>query len=206
MDDSTAVDFLREANPAFMDNAPPPTPHPSPKPRGRPRKTSDPGAPPQQPKQDTPGLDAAREAKRLKLLTKLKMYKRSRVFGPRVECIQVSDSDSLEIIETKYKLARDLMLGDASRAFVDTVFKNGLRMTENAVLTFMDLEIMRGTANEIQDNPYFDEELEEISIEVGTSCVPNPYVRLGAKVLLCINQVLEERMRAAKNKEISLDE
>lgn len=209
-EDVTALDFLKMADPANQIIAqqsapPPPTPTPSPKGRGRPRKNST-ETRQQETRQEDPGLDAYKEEIRLKLLRKIRRYLRSSVFGPRLQDVDVRDTDSYATLEERYKEIREKLSGDMNRRIVNALFAGGLGVAEKVAVQYFELEVLSGTAEELAEDPQFDDELEEIALEMERNFVPNPYVRLAAKVIYAVNQSVEMKIARNKERDIELEE
>lgn len=178
--------------------------------RGRPRKTAakeDSVLPDtKSPKETKKGAEprAATEA----VIKRVKAYKDSPVFKDRLAHVQVWDEMSLEEAQKAYKQCLQQLSHSFNRSMVKQIFCKTISLSETAMVHYLNVHHAKGISDELlseESMKNFNDELEELALELDNHYQPGPLVRLVGKVAVCVADSLESRLASSAQAEVPLE-
>lgn len=179
--------------------------------RGRPRKSSqEPKGEPRPTTEEEPA--APKKSSKVitdALLRKIRAYRNSRQFQGRLEHIQVRDDMTLLEAQQAYKECLQVLSHDFNRKFVKELFCKGLQGTEMVMVHYLNIHNVSGIADELLTDEEmmtsFEDELEELAIELDNYYQPGPLTRLVGKVAISVTEVLKRRVEGLEEEEVEVD-
>ena len=183
--------------------------------RGRPRKNKAPDPvweTPPAPKPQPPasvksiGAPGALETPKKKLLSIIRSWKSSPVFQERFSHIEVDDRMSLVELTAIHQEMKCIIGRDFSRNIVDGFFKQSLSLTESFMVKYMEWEHASGFTEDIlKDKDEFQDELEELSLQLSNNVNIGPLPRLIGKVTLKGMKVINDKIDGLKERRVNIN-
>lgn len=132
-------------------------------------------------------------------------WKNSKVFGPRLEHINLHPKMSLpELIAAKNSM-KAVISGDFSRHIVEGFFTSSVDMTETFMVHYMEWDHAVGIAEDIKnEKSIFQDELEELSLQMSNKVQLGPMTRLIGKLGFCISKHVNQRLQSQKNTQVEI--
>ncbi len=146
-------------------------------------------------------------AQEQKIYSTLKRYKSSPIFAERLEHVHINEKMNLAELLEAQKQIKSIISLQFNRALVEKLFCKSIDVSETFMVQYLQWEHCRGIADDILSPEGFQEfqdELEELSMEMSTKYQPGPLVRLIAKVAVAVGSAVQERTNLIGNQEVEV--